>query len=172
MRLYGICGDSGQGKTRLVSRVLAEAQRLGWRCRGVFSPAVFEDGLKIGIGVKLLPGMQTRVLARLATAGDTQVFGKWKLNLESIAWARAHLLDLQPADLWIIDEIGPLEIVNGQGWADILPLIPGLPAKKVLVTFRKTLSPWFQAHYPEIYITHAGDAEAENLLIESLFRND
>ena len=54
MRLYGICGDSGQGKTRLVSRVLAEAQRLGWRCRGVFSPAVFEDGLKIGIGVKLL----------------------------------------------------------------------------------------------------------------------
>lgn len=34
MRLYGICGDSGQGKTRLVCRILAEAQRLGWRCRG------------------------------------------------------------------------------------------------------------------------------------------
>jgi hypothetical protein len=74
--------------------------------------------------------------------------------------------------LWIIDEIGPLEIVNGQGWADILPLIPGLPAKKVLVTFRKTLLPWFQTRYPEIDITRAGDAEAENLLIESLFRND
>lgn len=84
MRLYGICGDSGQGKTRLVSRVLAEAQRLGWRCRGVFSPAVFEDGLKIGIGVKLLPGMQTRVLARLATAEDTRYLVNGNLTLRAL----------------------------------------------------------------------------------------
>jgi nucleoside-triphosphatase THEP1 len=76
------------------------------------------------------PGLQTRNLARLANSRDTDIIGKWKMNKESIAWVRAYLLDLQPADLWIVDEIGPYEIVQGKGWADILPCWRKLPAKR------------------------------------------
>ncbi len=170
--VYGICGNSGEGKTRLVSMLLAEAKQQRWNSRGVFCPAVFEDGIKIAIDVCLIPGLQTRNLARLANSGDTDIIGKWKMNQESIAWVRAYLLDLQPADLWIVDEIGPYEIVQGKGWADIQPLLAELPAKKVLVTFRPSLLPWFQERFPKINITRAGHAESEAALLKSLFRQD
>lgn len=167
--IYGICGDSGEGKTRLVSAVLAATKQHNRSTRGVFCPAVFKGGSKIAIEVRLVPGMQSRILMRLAQPGDAHVFGKWNMDLESIAWAREYLLDLQPADLWVIDEIGPLETELGQGWAEILPLLPVLPAKKVLVSFRSSLRLWFLQHYPGINITSPGQPEAEAALIESLF---
>jgi len=167
--IYGICGDSGEGKTQLVSAVLSEAVRQGWSTRGVFCPAVFENGDKTAIEVRLVPNMQSKIMMRLAQPGDNHVFGRWNLNLESIAWAREHLLDLQPADLWIIDEIGPLETELGQGWADILPLLPEIPAKKVLVTFRSRLLPWFVEHYPGIEVTKPGQPDAVVAVFKSLF---
>ncbi len=170
--VYGICGNSGEGKTRLVSAVLAAAKQHNRSTRGVFCPAVFKGGSKIAIKVRLVPGMQSRILMRLAQPGDAHVFGKWNMDLESIAWAREYLLDLQPADLWVIDEIGPLETELGQGWAEILPLLPVLPAKTVLVSFRSSLLPWFQERFPKINITRAGHAESEAALLKSLFRQD
>lgn len=168
--IYGICGTSGEGKTRLVSAVLAEASRQRWSTRGVYCPAVFEGNMKTAIAVRLIPGTESRILMRLAQPGDSQVFGQWNLDLESIAWARTYLLDFQPADIWIIDEIGPLEIIYGQGWAEILPYLPLLPARKVLVSFRSSLQPWFLEHYPGITITTAGQPDAEAALLQSLFR--
>ena len=167
--IYGICGESGEGKTRLVSTVLAAAKQRRWSTRGIFCPAVFEGGVKTAIEVCLIPGMQSRILMRLAQPGDTQVFGKWKLDLENISWARKYLLDLQPADLWIIDEIGPLETEFGQGWADILPMLTVLPTKKALVSFRPRLLAWFLEHIPGIIIITPGQADAEVVLVKSLF---
>ncbi len=169
--VYGICGNSGEGKTRLVSMLLAEAKQQRWNSREVFALLFLRMGLKSSRRLPD-PGLQTRNLARLANSGDTDIIGKWKMNQESIAWVRAYLLDLQPADLWIVDEIGPYEIVQGKGWADILPLLAELPAKKVLVTFRPSLLPWFQERFPKINITRAGHAESEAALLKSLFRQD
>ncbi len=150
--IYGICGDSGEGKTRLVSAVLAATKQHNRSTRGVFCPAVFKGGSKIAIEVRLVPGLQSRILMRLAQPGDAHVFGKWNMDLESIAWAREYLLDLQPADLWVIDEIGPSRLYKVKA-GQILPLLAELPAKKVLVSFRSSLRLWFLQHYPGINIT-------------------
>lgn len=167
--ILAICGNSGEGKTKLASLAFTQATKRKWSCRGVFCPAVFEDGQKKAIDVCLIPTMQNRTLAQLAGPGDEHVFGKWNMNLESIAWARDYLLDIQAADLWIVDEIGPYEIERGQGWAEILPLLPQLPAKKVLITFRPKLLPWFLEHYPMLRVFHLSKPNAETSLINSLF---
>ena len=97
------------------------------------------------------------------------VVGKWCMNQENIAWANKYLLDMQSADLWIVDEIGPYETEQGLGWADILPLLPDLPARKVLVTFRTSLLPWFLEHYPTISVVHLGESNPEATLMDALF---
>ena len=167
--IYAICVDSGSGKTTLVGKVLAAAKTRRWTCRGIYCPAVFEAGSKTGIEVCLIPGMQKKALARLAQPGDENVVGKWCMNQENIAWANKYLLDMQSADLWIVDEIGPYETEQGLGWADILPLLPDLPARKVLVTFRTSLLPWFLEHYPTISVVHLGESNPEATLMDALF---
>ena len=149
-QLIGIYGSSGCGKTRFVEELVRQVTERGFNCRGVCSPAIFEEGLKTGITVQLIPGGENRQLARLAQAGDGQVFGKWHMFPETMTWALEYLKTDVYSDLWVIDEIGPYEVEKGLGWAAILPRLGNLPSKVTLITYRQSLITYFRKHYPSI----------------------
>jgi len=114
-QLVGIYGSSGCGKTRFVEEIVRQVTDRGFNCRGVCSPAIFEESLKTGITAQLIPGGENRQLARLAQAGDGQVFGKWHMFPETMTWALEYLQKDVYSDLWVIDEIGPYEVEKGLG---------------------------------------------------------
>ena len=170
-QLVGIYGSSGCGKTRFVEEIVRQVTDRGFNCRGVSSPAIFEEGLKTGITAQLIPSGESRQLAHLAQAGDGQVFGKWHMFAETMSWALEYLQKDVYSDLWIIDEIGPYEVEKGLGWAAILPRLGNLPSKVTLITYRPSLITYFSRHYPNILafdLEQAGAAEKATRKIEEL----
>ena len=170
-QLVGIYGSSGCGKTRFVEEIVRQVTDRGFNCRGVCSPAIFEESLKTGITSQLIPGNENQQLARLAQAGDEQIFGKWHMFPETMTWALEYLQKDVYSDLWIIDEIGPYEVEKGLGWAAILPRLGNLPSKVTLITYRPSLITYFSRHYPNILafdLEQAGAAEKATRKIEEL----
>jgi len=170
-QLVGIYGASGCGKTRFVEAIVRYVTNRGFRCRGVFSPAIFEEGVKTGIAAQLIPGGESRQLARLAQAGDIHVFGKWRMFPETMAWALDYLQANSYSDLLVIDELGPYEVEQGLGWAAILPRLGNIPSKVTLITYRPSLQTYFGKRYPGMIafdLEQAGAAEKATREIDDL----
>ncbi len=45
----------------------------------------------------------------------------------------------QAADVFFVDELGPLELVRGEGWADVIPMIRARAFGAALVVVRPEL---------------------------------
>jgi len=170
-QLVGIYGASGCGKTRFVEALIKHISDSGFSSRGVCSPAIFEEGVKTGIAAQLIPGGESRQLARLAQAGDIHVFGKWRMFPETMAWALDYLQAKSYSDLWVIDELGPYEVEQGLGWAAILPRLGNIPSKVTLITYRPSLQTYFGKRYPGMIafdLEQAGAAEKATREIDDL----
>jgi len=170
-QLVGIYGSSGCGKTRFVEELVRRLSEEGFSCKGVFSPAIFEADVKIGIAAQLIPSGERRQLARLARAGDGQVFGKWRMFPETMAWALEYLQTDVYSDLWVVDELGPYEVEQGLGWAAILPRLGNIPSKVTLITYRPSLQTYFGKRYPGMIafdLEQAGAAEKATREIDDL----
>jgi len=174
-QLVGIYGSSGCGKTRFVEALVKHISDSGFRCRGVCSLAILEAGVKTGIAAQLIPGGESRQLARLAQAGDIHVFGKWRMFPETMAWALDYLQANSYSDLWVIDELGPYEVEQGLGWAAILPRLGNIPSKVTLITYRPSLQTYFGKRYPGMIafdLEQAGAADKAAQEIEALLLSE
>lgn len=149
-QIFGLYGASGSGKTRLVEHIFESLTKRGVDCRGVYSPAQFEQGCKVGILARLIPSGETKVLARLARTGDDFVLGKWKMFPETIEWAKCCLAEQSHCGLWIVDEIGPYEIEQNQGWVNVLSELKTKSFKVALITYRPRFQQYFAKKYPAI----------------------
>ena len=170
-QLVGIYGSSGCGKTRFVEEIVRQVTDRGFNCRGVFSPAILEEGVKTGIAAQLIPNGERRQLARLAQAGDIHVFGKWRMFPETMTWALEYLQTDVYSDLWVVDELGPYEVEQGLGWAAILPRLGNIPSKVTLITYRPSLQTYFGKRYPGMIafdLEQAGAAEKATREIDDL----
>ena len=174
-QLVGIYGASGCGKTRFVEALVKHISDSGFSFRGVFSPAILEEGVKTGIAAQLIPGGESRQLARLARAGDIHVFGKWRMFPETMAWALDYLQANSYSDLWVIDELGTYEVEQGLGWAAILPRLGSIPSKVTLITYRTSLQTYFHKRYPSMIafdLEQAGAADKAAQEIEALLLSE
>jgi nucleoside-triphosphatase THEP1 len=149
-RLALLTGPVGIGKTTVAARVVELARRRGFACRGVLAPAQRDAaGLKIGIvGIDLATG-ERRTLARTGCEMQGPRLGPYSFDAAALEWATAVLLGAlaqpPPADgrehsaLVVVDEIGKLELWQGQGLAAVLPALASGPAAHVLVIVRESL---------------------------------
>lgn len=111
-----ITGHSGAGKTTWCAGLIDAAQAAGLRVGGLLCPAVFSDGAKTGIDMRDLITGHTRRLAQRRTPGSTGVMTiHWHFNEATLDWGNAVLRELPPVDALIIDELGPLELLRGEG---------------------------------------------------------
>jgi len=117
-----ITGPSGAGKSTWCQEAAIQAQNAELPVAGLISPAVIEQGRKVAIAVVDLKTGQRRLLA---TRHQPEREGgcEWAFDQESIIWANRCLQFVSPTDILFVDELGPLELVRGQGFVEGLKRI-------------------------------------------------
>ena len=113
-----VTGLRGAGKTRWCMALADRARQLGLDLRGLISPALMEAGEKVGIDlVDLSSGESRRLAYRKGDAGGDLSTSDWQLVTETLHWGSAILEGIKSFDLFILDEVGPLEFEKGIGLA-------------------------------------------------------
>jgi nucleoside-triphosphatase THEP1 len=143
-----ISGERRVGKTTLLLNLRAAAKRL--RMGGFLSVARFEGGEKTGIDLMDAATGEIMTLA-VAESNETQAVtdehgitgevktGHYRFDPAGLAAGRRCAVAGQGADLFFVDELGPLELLRGQGWADVIPMIRARDFGAALVVVRPEL---------------------------------
>ena len=140
-----VTGELGCGKTTVCGRVVALARAQGMVVAGVLTLARFADGLKAGLDVEDLRTGRRRLLAeRDCPSGGPQT-GMWHFYADGLSWGEEALSRTAPCDLLIVDELGPLELIQGQGWTVGLDVLLAGGYRLALAVVRPALLPCFLA---------------------------
>lgn len=139
--LWVLSAPIGAGKTTFCRALVDAARSAGMSVAGLLSPAVFEDGTKTGIAVERLSTGESRRLARLARASerDLAIGQKWFFDADVMAWSSKELGRAPACDLFIVDELGPLEFTLRQGWVDAFAALQSQAYGYGLVVIRPDL---------------------------------
>lgn len=132
--IHVLTGESGVGKTTLCARTAAFLRAAGLDVAGVVSPARIEHGLKTGIFAQDIRSGERRLLAERRTS-DGQ---SWSLDPAALQWGSELLRAAVPCDVLVVDELGPLELKQGQGWVEAVGLLYR-PVRSALVVVRSSL---------------------------------
>jgi nucleoside-triphosphatase THEP1 len=148
-KYFILTGDRGVGKTTFCQRLVERAREIGMDVKGLISPAIFEDGKKVGIGVLNLSDNSSRRLAfaRECSIGEPNT-GRWAFVKESIEWGNQVLIESAPCELLLIDELGILEFEEGTGWQHGFTTIHQGKFQLALVVIRPNLVGSALARWP------------------------
>lgn len=138
--LWVLTGGRGIGKTTLCRDLADQARAAGWKVAGLLSLAVFENGVKTGILAEDLRTGESRPLAMLANQSPVTNYqlplGQWIFDPSVIDWGNQILQSREPCDLFIVDELGPLEIYRGEGWVNAFDALRQVPYRFGVVVIR------------------------------------
>jgi nucleoside-triphosphatase len=122
-----VTGARGSGKSLWCAAVAEAARARGMRVVGVSSPAVIEGGRKVAIDLVDVRTGQRRRLADVRRADEPgTATQRWRFDETALAWGNGVLRDAAQqadADLLMVDELGPLEFVRGEGFTEGLAAI-------------------------------------------------
>jgi nucleoside-triphosphatase len=142
-----VSGESGCGKTTLCTRAATLARARGLRVAGVLTPPRLTDGRKVGLDVEdMRSGLHRPLAEPCAEPSQSSVGGtdgpateSWRFHANGLAWGAMVLHHATPCDLLVIDELGPLELVRGEGWKVGLDLLRAGRYRLALVSVRPAL---------------------------------
>ncbi len=153
-----LTGARGVGKSTVCARTVELARDQGLVCGGIITlrgdagtnaPMATGDTryvLDIRTGVRRL-----LTLPVTAPSSTSVLQGRFRFDADTLAWGRNVLLEAAFAslDLLVVDELGPLEVERGQGWAAVIKALPHTQARMVLVVVRPELVDRLLARLPE-----------------------
>jgi nucleoside-triphosphatase len=151
-QLIIVTGESGTGKTTRCARLIEDARQRGLTVNGLLSPAVLVDGQKIGIDLVDLASGEQRRLATLRDQIDPAALTRrWRFDDSVVEWGNRVLYALTPANVLVIDELGPLEFVGEGGFQAGLAILDMSRFDLACVVVRPSLIPdaclrWPSAH--------------------------
>jgi len=116
-----ITGETGEGKTTFVSKLVEILTGMGIRTGGFLAPAVMENGKRTGFNIFDISGGSLVEICSIVVHDNWMRTGKYYFNPDGLAHGRQILSpdNLIKTQLVVIDEIGPLEI-NNMGWASAI----------------------------------------------------
>lgn len=156
-QLILVTGLSGAGKTTWCSQLARIAKEKGLNVKGILSPGIFKGQRKTGIGVHNLATGEERVLARLNENNDGDLSTpRWTFDGEQLNWANDILAQIEESDLLIIDELGPLEFLRGEGLTAGLEIIDQKRYRVACVVVRSSLLPKVLQRWPDALVV-SGD---------------
>lgn len=161
VRILGLVGERGSGKTPLIMDILQGLQGKGLRLAGLISPGIFEGKKKVAIELIDLTSRERRLLAKLSAEKEGALgFGDWSFFEATIAWGNEKLTNLPPCDLLVLDEIGPLELDLGQGLQQGLARLAERDYRLALISLRPRCAESIQRLMPEIELFELGLLDA------------
>ncbi|MGD8585824.1 MAG: nucleoside-triphosphatase [Chloroflexota bacterium] len=148
-QLILLSGPSGAGKSTWCLQLAEEAVSLDFVVAGLISPAVFENGFKIGINlVDQANGERRRLAVRSGKAEDGFKTEQWVLDPAALAWGNQILQAIPACDILILDELGPLEMEQGRGLVAGLDLIKRRHIPLIVAVVRPRLLPAARQRWP------------------------
>jgi nucleoside-triphosphatase THEP1 len=154
-RLLIVTGEIGAGKTTWTRQFIDYARTQAATVSGLLSPAIFENGVKTGIGLLNVTTGEQRQLAWLRTDDNNDDIAtiRWRFDPAVLAWGDAVLRNITSTDILVIDEIGPLELERGAGWQSALKLLDvGKSYSAACVVIRPSLIPAALSRWPHAQI--------------------
>jgi len=151
-KIVGLCGTSGSGKTLTCQKMVAELRSAGVGCCGFISPAVFEKTEKTAIKVQWLESGEEHILLSSVTPESQLRFGRWQIHPDVFDWINHKLESLQYCKVFLCDEIGRLEVLEGKGWVGALDFVEERKFELALTTFRPSLREYFEQRFTEMTI--------------------
>jgi nucleoside-triphosphatase THEP1 len=142
--IFVLSGPLGIGKTTACLQLADLARHRGLDCAGLVCPARFEGPRKVGIDVLDLRTGERRLLAEADDLPAELRTPGYRFDTSALAWGAEVLAAACPCDLLIVDEIGPLELERGQGWANALDLLRADSFKSAVVVVRPHLLNTFE----------------------------
>jgi nucleoside-triphosphatase THEP1 len=143
VRIILLSAERGAGKTTACLRLVDLARGAGLAAGGIVAPARYDaDGTKVGIDVVDVFGGARRALAEIEPDPTRATVGQYRLHPEAEAWALGVLLATldRRLDLAILDEIGPLELLQGRGYAPVLERLPAARCRSAVILVRASLA--------------------------------
>lgn len=135
-----LTGGRRAGKTTLLLAVREAALRAGLSAGGMLSLARFDGENKVGIDVLDVASGARHPLAIASAEPRGPIHtGHYTFDADGMAAGLEFARAGQRSDLFIVDELGPLELVRGEGWAPALPLIRARQFGAALVVVRPEL---------------------------------
>jgi nucleoside-triphosphatase THEP1 len=144
-----ITGKRGSGKTLWCLELVKQTHFLGLNPSGLVSPAILECDQKVGIDLlDLTSGQRQHLAYRTVDApGDLQN-PNWQMISGTLDWGNSILESIDLCDLFILDEIGPLELEQGIGLMSGLDIIDSRKSFPCFVVVRPALLVNAQKRWP------------------------
>lgn len=160
-RLIIVTGESGAGKTTWCLNLVSQAHRAGMKPVGLVSLPVVVEGVKTGIDLlDLSSGAQRRLARRrdtqLLDEAEKTVTQDWCFDIAVLEWGNQILQTIQHCQILVIDELGPLEFLERQGFTASFDLIGKRDYQLACVVIRPVLLPTARRLWPwhETVILH------------------
>lgn len=135
-----ITGNRGSGKTTFCKSFIQSAREAGWDAAGILSLAGFNNGVKDSICVMDVRSGIEKPLAVVNRQRESDIkVGKWFFDPRTLEWGNDVLLSCVPCDLFVVDEMGPLEFNQSQGWIKALKVLHLARFRLALVVVRPEL---------------------------------
>ena len=159
-KLLFLTGPFGSGKTTWCMDLIALAKVRSVRFGGLVSPPVFKEKTKVGIDLVEVNSAERHRLAQhqdfLAEGnggfGTSLSTSKWLFDPTVLAWGNQILEQIRECDLFILDEIGPLELVHGRGFQAGLRQIEAGHYRLAVIVIRPSLLPQAEERWPHALV--------------------
>ncbi len=106
---------------------------------GIVTPPRLLGKRKVGIDVEDVRSGERRPLAECSGDTDGPSTGAWSFHAAALAWGAAVLQTATPCDVLLIDELGPLELLQGEGWVSALDVLRGSAYRLAVAVVRPEL---------------------------------
>jgi nucleoside-triphosphatase THEP1 len=156
--LFLLTGASGAGKTTWCMELARVAGEEGWQVSGLCSPAVFTASSKTGIDVLDLRTAERRRLAgNRAQHLQGPLTHNWEFDESVLSWANSRLAIVEH-ELFILDELGPLEFEHKMGFLNAFKILDQKLYRLACVVVRPSLLMRAQDRWPEARLLDIGEA--------------
>lgn len=155
-----ISGPPGSGKSTWCSRLIEKSRAGGLSVGGLLSISIFVGERKVGIDLQdLISGRRRRLADPRTETSEGLVTSRWCFNRQTLRWGNRILRTLPDCDLIIIDELGPLEFLQGEGLQEGLRLINSRKFPGMYVVVRSELIPHAMRRWPWARVISVGDGK-------------
>jgi len=160
-----LTGAPGAGKTTLIQRIHTHYKNKGLRVSGIITREVREGDQRVGFKITDLASGAEGWLARVGDGVGSRI-GKYSVvseELEEIGVGALKQATESPADLVLVDEIGPMEMTS-RPFRDALAKL--LSRRGIVIATVK-----YGSHYPEVERA-SGTAEGVSLEVSKGNRDE